>query len=411
MKILIVNTSDIGGGAARAANRLHKGLISQGVDSMMLVQQKKSEDRTVIGPTTAKEKLMIHFRPKLDQLYIRKYKNKVIFSPSMQPFTNIVDEIESINPDIVHLHWINLGMINIYDLAKIKKPIVWSLHDMWPFTGGCHYDGGCEKYKNECGACPVLLSDIENDMSKKIFEKKLTTYRKIKDLTIVGLSKWMASCASASTLLKHNTVLNLPNPIDSNIYKPVLKNIARDMLNITCDKKIILFGASGATSDVRKGFKELLDALNKLKLDNVELVVFGSEKPEVLPAVKFKLNFIGELYDDVSLMLVYNTADVMVVPSLQENLSNAIMESLSCGTPVVGFDIGGNSDMIEHEKTGYLAQPYDTTDLADGIEFILSAPNYDEICQNARAKVMKEFDSTVVTKKYIRLYKDILKDV
>lgn len=165
----------------------------------------------------------------------------------------------------------------------------------------------------------------------------------------------------------------------------------------------------GATSDLRKGFKELSIAIQNLDKNlNIEFVVFGSSKPQNAPDLGFKTHYLGSLHDDVSLVTLYSAVDVMIVPSLQENLSNAIMESLSCGTPVVAFDIGGNSDMIEHQNTGYLAKPFDATDLKDGIEWVLNSSNYDDRCTNAREKVVREFDSEVVAGKYVELYKEVL---
>ena len=161
MKILIVNTSDIQGGAARAAYRLHQALLTEGVDSQMLVQSQSSDDFTVIGPQTKVQKALGKLRPTLDSLPVHRYKDrtKTLFSPSWLPFSSIVERINSINPDVVHLHWIAGGMIRIEDLPKIKAPIVWSLHDMWAFTGGCHYDEECGAYQKQCGTCPVLGSN------------------------------------------------------------------------------------------------------------------------------------------------------------------------------------------------------------------------------------------------------------
>ena len=176
------------------------------------------------------------------------------------------------------------------------------------------------------------------------------------------------------------------------------------------DKKIILFGAMGALSDPRKGFKELEASLKNLTNENYECVVFGSSKKQDSKNIGLKIHYLGNINDDVSLVTLYNAVDIMIVPSLQENLSNAIMESLACATPVVGFDIGGNSDMIEHKKSGYLAKPFDVNDLADGIKYILNNSNYDEFCRNARKKVLNQFDYKVVSQKYIHLYRDILED-
>ena len=412
MKILIVNTSDINGGAARAAYRLHKALLSSGVDSQMLVQNKTSDDYTVLNENKKVNKYLNKLRPILDSLSVRFYKNrtKTLFSPSFLPFSNIVDRINEINPDIVHLHWICGGMMTIEDIGKIKSPIVWSLHDNWAFTGGCHIMWECEKYKETCEACPRLGSDKKNDLSYKVFQRKQKTFASKKDITIVGLSKWLNECSKSSTLLKDKNHINLPNPIDTNIFKPFDKDKSRELWSLPKDKKLVLFGAMSATSDINKGFKELSDALSKLeKTDDVEFVVFGSSKPQNAPNLGFKTHYLGSLHDDVSLVTLYSSVDVMIVPSLQENLSNAIMESLSCGTPVVGFDVGGNSDMIEHKDTGYLAKPFDATDLKDGIEWVLNNPNYDELCVNARKKVLKEFDSVVVAKRYMEFYEEIIK--
>jgi len=411
MKVLIVNTSDIQGGAARAAYRLHKALLNEGIDSQMLVQKKSSDDYTVIGPISKIEKTFSFLRPQLDQLPVKFYKNrtKTLFSPSWIGNKKIIQKINEIDPDIVHLHWICGGMIKIEDLLKIKKPIVWSLHDNWAFTGGCHIKWDCEKYKNECGACPRLGSNKIKDLSKWVWDRKYKTFNKINNLTIIGLSKWVTECSKNSTLLKDKKHITLPNPIDTTVFKPFDKDKARELWNLPKNKKLILFGAMSATSDVNKGFKQLIEVLQKLnKTNEIEFVVFGSSKPKNAPEFGFKAHYVGKLEDDVSLVTLYNAVDVMVVPSLQENLSNTIMESLSCATPVVAFNIGGNSDMIEHKKNGYLAKPFNTTDLKDGIEWVLNANNYDELCKNAREKVVKEFDSKVVAKKYIELYEKLL---
>lgn len=412
MKILIVNTSDINGGAARAAYRLHRALLDQKIYSQMLVSQKSIDDYTILGPETKMDKVMLamKIRVKLDQLPLKLYKNRTRtpFSPAWLPFSNIVDKINNINPDIVHLHWINFGIVRIEDLARIKVPIVWSLHDMWAFTGGCHYDEECGAYKSSCGNCKVLASGKVNDLSRKVFSRKQNTFSKISNMTIIGLSHWLESCAKESTLLKDKKVVNLPNPIDTNIFKPVNKDISKELWNLPRNKKFVLFGAMDATSDPRKGFDKLNKALHKLEDKNIELIVFGSSEPEEVYDLGHKIHFLGQLHDDVSLATLYNAVDVMVVPSLQENLSNAILESLACGTPVVAFNIGGNSDMIEHKRNGYLAKPFETSDLSNGIQWILNSLSYEELCQNARKKVLQEFDSVIVAKKYIKLYEEIL---
>ena len=410
MKILIVNTSDLEGGAARASYRLHKSLLAIHVDSKMLVQNKSSDDFTVIAETSKLRKGFNKLRPTIDSLPIGFFKErtKTLFSPSWFGFSNIVDQINEMNPDIVHLHWICGGMMTIEDIARIKAPIVWSLHDMWAFTGGCHYDEECQGYEKECGNCKVLGSDKDNDLSKKIFKRKQKAFTQKKDITIVGISNWLNECSKNSTLLKDKNHINLPNPLDTNIFKPFDKEKARELWGLPKDKKLVLFGAMGATSDPRKGFYELMESLEEIEDSNVELVIFGSERCEDTKDLGFNVYYLGQLYDDVSLVTLYNSVDVMIVPSLQENLSNAIMESLACGVPVVGFDIGGNADMIDHERNGYLAKPFSTIDLAFGIEWVLNNYNYKILCQNARNKVLNNFDSVILAEKYIELYKSIV---
>lgn len=412
MKILIVNTSDIDGGAARAAYRLHKALLDSGIDSQMLVQNKTSDDYTVLSENKKVNKYLNKLRPILDSLPVRFYKNrtKTLFSSSSLPFSNIVDRINDINPDIVHLHWICGGMIRIEDIARIKAPIVWSLHDMWSFTGGCHYDEECKAYKKECGNCKVLGSQKENDLSRKVFKRKQKVFNNKKDITIVGLSNWLNECSKSSTLLKNKNHINLPNPIDTDIFKPFDKNLSRELWNLPKDKKLILFGAMGATSDPRKGFKELSIAIQNLDKNlNIEFVVFGSSKPQNAPEFGFKTHYLGRLSDDVSLVTLYSAVDVMIVPSLQEAFGQTASEAMACGTPVVAFGATGLLDIVDNKVNGYLAKPFESKDLAHGIEWVLNNPNYDELCVNAREKVMREFDSKVVAGKYISLYEQILK--
>jgi glycosyltransferase involved in cell wall biosynthesis len=235
--------------------------------------------------------------------------------------------------------------------------------------------------------------------------------KKKDNLTIVGLSRWVNNCSKKSTLLKDKRHINLPNPIDTKIFKPFNKKKSRELWGLPQNKKVVLFGANRATSDINKGFKELSETLYKLKNRDIELVIFGSSEPKESQNFGFRTHYLGHLFDDVSLVTLYGAVDVMLVPSLQENLSNVIMESLACGTPVVGFDIGGNSDMIEHKKNGYLSKPFDTDDLKKGIEWVLDNPNYDELSKNAEKKVLREFESSIVSKKYIKLYEEILFNV
>jgi glycosyltransferase involved in cell wall biosynthesis len=408
MKILIVNTSDIQGGAARAAYRLHKALLNEGIDSQMLVQNKVSDDYTVLSSSTKIAKGFAKIKPILNSLPTKFYphKTKTLFSPSWLPFSKIINQINKINPDIVHLHWVCGGMLKIEDLAKIKPPIVWSLHDMWAFTGGCHYDEECGRYQENCGYCKVLGSNKENDLSSHILKRKDRSFKR-DDLIIIGLSQWLTNIAKKSYLFKNKRIINLPNPIDTNLFKPFDK--ARQLWNLPENKKLILFGAMGATSDPRKGYQELTRALLKLQIKNIELVVFGSSEPKEKLDFNFKTHYTGHLYDDVSLITLYSACDVMVVPSLQEAFGQTASESMSCGTPVVAFGATGLLDIVDHKQNGYLAQPYDSNDLARGIEWVLEdEQRYKQLCFAAREKVIEKFDFEKVAKQYVDLYQSLL---
>jgi glycosyltransferase involved in cell wall biosynthesis len=409
MEILIVNSNDMRGGAARAANRLHRALLVGGVKSRMLVQEKTSDDYLVIYSSNLFQRLVGKVRAKYEAYLKRRYKDRIRtpFHMALGGSSSMVDQINSINPDIVHLHWVVKGTLSVEEIAKIQAPIVWSLHDMWAFTGGCHYSGGCERYEENCGYCKVLGSHTPNDLSRKVFTRKKKIFSK-KKMVIVGLSQWISRCAQHSALLKDQQHIHLPNPIDTDVFKPFEKEKSRELWNLPKDKKLVLFGAIKATEDPRKGFRELSEALHKLSDRSIELVVFGSSQPAKGQSFGFKTHYLGHLNDDISLVTLYSAVDVMVVPSLQENLSNAIMESLSCATPVVGFNIGGNSDMIDHKQNGYLVHPFDTDEMARGVSWILDSPQYDAFCQYAREKVLREFDSRIVAEKYIALYRKIL---
>lgn len=398
MKVLIVNTSDIEGGAARAAYRLHKSLLNKNIDSKMLVQRKQSDDQKVIGPKTAIEKLSSAVRPRLDNFPYSVFRGNSAtqFSCAWVPSGKLVKKINLMNADIVHLHWINGGMLRIEDIAKIKSSVVWSLHDMWPFSGGWHY--------NESNPSP-----IQKRFDSWMYRRKKKALKKVKNLSIVGLSNWIKSQATYSGMFENRYIVNLPNPIDTEVFRPLDKAFTRQLWGLPPEKKLILFGAVGATTDLRKGFKELMACLPKISSENIELVVFGaSHNNDYDTEWRGKIHFVGHIHDDQSLTALYSAVDAVLVPSLQENLSNAVMESLACGTPVIAFDVGGNSDMITHKTNGYLAKLGNIGDLANGISWVVYNDDYKTLCDNAREKVCASFDSKHVGKLYEDFYNELI---
>ncbi|WP_289181466.1 glycosyltransferase [Helicobacter japonicus] len=417
MKIVHLVTQD-NGGAGRACIRLHKALLKEGVDSIILTQNKTTDLPSVKRVAQSKfQKAFSKIRPFLSQLPLILYpkRNKDIFSPNLPFFTPsnriLLKQIEDLKPDVVHLHWIEGGFFNIKDLESIQAPILWSLHDANPYTGGCHYVATtCIGVSNHCKSCPLLKSKFPFDISFWTFKRKNKTYNKLNNLTINGLSSWIASCAKDSALLGNKPIVNLPNPIDTSIYRPIHKNLAREILHIHTPKRIISFGAIGATSTPRKGFYELKSALeslsNALKAQ-CELIIFGSSQGESINGIS--TFFLGTLHDDIALTLLYSASDVFIMPSLVESFGQTALESLSCGTPVVAFDTSGLKDIITHKHNGYLAKCYEIEDLKNGIEWILSlnTKDYAALAHNAHKSAVALFGSDKIAHSYIDMYQHL----
>ena len=422
MKIAQLSENDIQGGAAKAAYRINEALNGLSAESTMVVHNKSSDSKVV--ETVAKtnfQKVLAKIRPTYDKLPLKMfYRNRedVPFSVA-KAGTNIVKNDLVKQSDIIDLHWIVGGFLSLGSLDKLSnldKPIVWTLHDQWAFTGGCHYSGECSKYEESCGSCPLLGSRRENDITRKIWKKKRKIYRDL-NLTIVSPSKWLANLARESSLLEEKNVKVVPNTLPADIFKPIDQEVARDILDLPKNQKVILFGAISATSDERKGFRYLVDSLKALQnRDNisdqeVKLLVFGASHSEDIKHIPFEKNFLGYLHDSYSLTLCYNAADVFVTPSLQDNLPNTIMESLSCGTPVVGFDVGGIPDMIEDKENGYLADYRSADDLSEGITWVLGdQEKLKELGQRAREKVLDSYTYENVGKQYLALYHSLLSE-
>ncbi len=419
MKILIVNTYDIQGGAARAAFRLNQALNKLNINSKMLVQFKAGDNKNVeCVAETIMQKRLAKIRPHYDMLPLKLYKNrqKTPFSVARAGVSVYRNKLVR-ETDLINLHWINGGFLslkNIRELSFLHKPLVWTLHDMWPFTGGCHSSGGCIEYENKCGQCPILNSKKDNDLSQKIWREKKKILENI-NLIIVTPSRWLAQCAKNSSLLKGLQVEVIPNSVDINVFKPLKKETARDILNLPQDIFLILFNTISSTNYKRKGLHYLYKAFEKLNINysearkGIELVVFGASHSEEIKNSPLKTNFIGRLNDDYSLALCYSAVDIFITPSLEDNLPNTIMESLSCGTPVVAFKTGGIPEMIEHKQNGYLAEYKSVGDLAQGICWMLEDKNrLTDLGEKARQKVLDNYTYNIVGNKYLKLYKELL---
>lgn len=412
MKILHLSTSDTVGGASRAAFRLHKGLQGIGTDSRMLVNVKAYDDPSILGPESKWKKGFPLVQKAIDAIPLEFYRNKrdFIFSPAISP-DSLASKVAILNPDLIHLHWICAGFMRIETIKRFRKPIIWTIHDSWPFTGGCHIPFDCKRYTDSCGSCPMLGSSRKWDLSYWIWMRKHRSWHNL-NLTVIAPSNWLASCARASSLFCKSRIEVIRNGLDTRRFRSINKHDARELLLLPKDKKLILFGAARIKSDKNKGLHLLLSALNKLSQmgwnDKAELLIFGASHPAEFLGSGIKANYLGHLNDEISLSLLYAAADVFVISSIQENLPNTIMEAFASGTPVAGFNTGGIPEMIEHQKNGYLAKAMDSDDLANGIGWLLAdSQRYERLSLAAREKAVQEYSIETQAKRYQYLYEEL----
>jgi glycosyltransferase involved in cell wall biosynthesis len=393
--------------AGRAAIRLQHAFNKVDVQSCIVSLQHSMHGNTNIKYLGPNARLISRVEDKI-QAYLTKKCNKQLGTFSYPVLGNNVARLDEVkNADIIYIHWALKGLLNlrsIKQIASLNKPVIIFLHDMWNITGGCHHSFTCEKYKTEgCNDCPMFPAVKKNDLSAKEFRKKMQLYSKHNNLYFISPSKWLYNCAKESLLTKSKPVFYIPNLIDNIIFKPTDKTVARQILNIDVNETVIAFGAVSVNSPY-KGWAYLQKALELLKQDdsikNISVLIFGSGYDKGIAAsIPFKTKFMGYLQDEYSTALVYNAADVFIVPSLADNLPTTVQESLSCGTPVVGFEVGGIPDMISHKKNGYLAKYKDSGDIAAGIKF----------CINNRIKGYRlpDFEPSVIVQKHLELFEQI----
>ena len=422
LKVVLVNTFESYGGAAIAANRLISALKKHEVDAKLLVRNKQSDNSDAIPFNTSffskVLSLLLFIFERFRILMHNKLSKNNLFAISIANTGNDISKSKIIKEaDIIHIHWINQGFLSLRDLEKLttlRKPIVWTMHDQWPYTGICHYTGGCSKYTDTCSYCPMLENSKKADLSYKTFEKKKYIY-KSNTITLVGCSRWIADEAKKSKLCYNTNIFSIPNPIDITRYNKRDKIENRKYFNLPSDKKLILFGACNVT-DKRKGFDymktscDLLCDQKKLSQEDVVIVVFGGKTNEIENLLPYNIYDIGYIRDEQSMIRLYNAVDLFLIPSLEDNLPNTIMEAMSCGTPCVGFNTGGIPEMIDHLHNGYIAEYKNAEDLAKGICWVLNEADYEGISSKAREKAVNNYSEDIIARQYIELYKSVLKN-
>ena len=412
MKVVILNTSEHTGGAAVAANRLLKALRKQGVEATMLVRDKSSQDPNVhsINRTWFQQKvnLLRFLWERLVIFLCNRFSRSTLFQVSIANTGTDLSQHPLVQAaDVIHLHWINQGFLSLHDLQKLvalDKPIVWTMHDMWPCTGICHHARDCEQFQQQCEGC-FYLQSTHPDLSTQVFRAKSQLYRTA-PMTFVGCSQWLTNRAYQSRLVLGKQVLSIPNPIDLQRFKPMERKAMRERWKLPLDKKLILFGALNVTNE-RKGLAYLIKALHILQPDHIALVVFGQVKSQVAERIPVAIHSLGYVSDEEKVATIYNAVDLFVTSSLEENLPNTIMESMACGTPCVGFRTGGIPEMIDHLSNGYVANYQDSADLARGIEWVLNHPEPAKLRETCIQKVKEHYSEEVIAGKYLSLYEQI----
>ena len=418
MKVVFVNTNDNAGGAAIACRRIQKSLATYaGVEGKILVQDKNTLDGAVVSTTPNRwQKWLAWGRFVAERLYFYPYERSSEIRFQFNPGIAGIDI--STHPlvqeaDIIHLHWVNFGYLSTDSLQKLfalGKPVVWTFHDMWAFTGGCHHSGSCENYRDACGGCKFVKHPAPDDFSHRRWRAKKASYA---PFTAIGCSQWLARRAAQSSLLRHARVSSIPNPIDIEVFKPIPKQEARGRLGLSPNKEFILFAAMRVGA-VGKGFSYLVQALQLLieqypdRMLEVEMLIFGHSSADLTDSLPIVAHRLGHLSDSQQIGLAYSAASVFVIPSLEENLPNTIMEAMACGTPAVGFDTGGIPEMIDHRINGYVAEYRSAESLAEGIEWVLEANTQGQVSAHARQKVLATYTEEIVARQYHDLYQSLL---
>ena len=408
MRVLIVNTSDRSGGAAVAANRLMMALNNHGVKVKMLVRDKISDSLTIVALPKSP---LLHWNFLWERFVIycrlhfsRKHLFEIDLANTGSDITRLPEFQEA---DVIHLHWINQGMLSLGTIRKILrsgKPVVWTMHDIWPATGLCHVTLGCRYFTSVCHQCRLLPGGgSDNDLSTSVWRKKERMLDG-ESIFFVACSRWLAGEAKASGLLKGQKITSIPNPIDTHVYKPGDRMEARRRLGLKEDRQYILFASQRATNE-NKGMDYLIEACRQLHdLPQVTVLILGGHAEEVAPQLSLDAVPLGYVNDERRIVEIYQAADVFVLPSLSENLPNTIMEAMACGLPCVGFRVGGIPEEIDHKRNGYVAEYRNACDLANGIRWVLTSAKSDELSRDCVRKVTQNYSQQSVALRYIDVY-------
>lgn len=411
MTPILISNSDGGGGAARAAARLHRALLAQGIPAQMRVRYKTGDQPGAESSSGRLGKLADRLRLPMGDLYMRLQKttNLAPHSANWVP-SRWSATLNASDADVVNLHWVGDETMSIADIGRIRKPIVWTLHDMWPFCGTEHYadDSPATRWRAGYRTGNRSPADSGIDLDRLAWLRKRRAWQR--PMLVVAPSTWLASCARDSALMSGWPVKVIPNALDTTRYKPLDRAFCRHTLDLPPDGHVILFGALGGDQDRRKGYDLLLGALDRLGRqpgrERITCMAFGASQPSSSPQLPLQVRWIGKVHDDLSLAMLYSAADVTVVPSRQENLPQVATEAQACGCPVVAFACTGLPDAVLHQRTGYLARAYDLDDLAHGLRWLLDDQDRRRsLGTAARERAVRLWCPEVVARQYVEAYR------
>lgn len=407
------------GGAAIACKRLLKALQAVNVDAWMLVRDKRTDDPRVVSVNNSwMRRKMNLFRFIWERFVIWKnndFSKRNLFAVSIANTGVDISRLKEVQEaDVIHIHWVSQGFLSLSDIKKLiglGKPVVWTMHDMWACTGICHHARECEHYRLNCGDCFFLKKPAVHDLSYRTMKKKKEAG--FNRITYVACSEWLKNRTGKSSLMQDSRLLSISNPLNISLFSPQDRVKAREKYSFSPDKYYLLFGAA-RISDPRKGFEYYFESLELLAKehpelrDRIELVFLGNSELQLPATIPYKANFTGYISEEDDVALLYSAVDVFVMPSLEENLPNTIMESMACGTPVVGFEIGGIPEMIDHKINGYLVTYKNSRDLMQGIFWTLFEADRMQLAKAARVKAVQCYSEEKIAGAYLDLYEELL---
>lgn len=404
MRVLLVNTYARSGGASVAAQRLCAALNGAGVEARLLVQN--PEGSAAPDLLTTADRWAVR-RPWLDALPTFFYRNRRTPHWGNAWLNNRATRqvISHFAPEVIHLHWVNHGMLSVHDIARLRGPLVWTLHDSWVFTGGCHSPQDCLRYQQQCGYCPELRSQREQDLSWRGWQRKQTAWRGV-SFTVITPSRWLAAAAASSSLMAGRRIVVIPNAVDTATFKPSDRAAARHALGLPANAPVFLFGAHGAASDWNKGLDLWQAALPFVARQHPEAIALvAGLSGGTLSGLPLPVRELGML-NPTQLAQAMLAADATVIPSRMENLPNIAAESLACGTPVAAFAVGGIPEMIENGSTGFLARPHEPESLAQALGRLLAqGAGMRAACITA---AQGRYAPDLVARQHIELYQSLL---